>query len=82
MPITLYIPRNSQHLEDNDKWTNRFTIKSETSNRVYVVAQNKDKRHWGCDCPGWKRHRTCKHLAALQLPAGERPYEVKLESGR
>lgn len=78
--LTIYTPSNSQHLEDNTQWTNRFTIKSETSNRVYVVAQHKTHRHWGCDCPGWKRHRTCKHLNVMQLPAYEKPFEAKLGS--
>ena len=77
LPI-LFIPRGTQHLSDNQQWTNRLEIKSETSNRLYIVAQNKDKRHWGCSCPGYKIHRKCKHLAALQLPAGERPYEVQI----
>jgi uncharacterized Zn finger protein len=77
LPI-LFIPRGTQHLPDNQQWTNRLEIKSETSNRLYIIAQNKDKRHWGCSCPGYKIHRRCKHLAALQLPAGERPYEVQI----
>jgi hypothetical protein len=62
-------------LPDSDQWINRFEIRSESSNRVYVIAQNKRKRHWACSCPGWKSHRKCKHLAALGLPAYERPYE-------
>ncbi len=66
-------------LPDNDQWTNRFEIRSETSNRVYILAQNKKKRHWSCSCPGWKRHRTCKHLASLLLPAYEKPLEVQVE---
>jgi uncharacterized Zn finger protein len=77
----LYIPRNAQHEADNDQWTNRFKIKSESSNRLYVIAQNKQKRHWACSCPGWKSHRTCKHLSTLALPAYEKPYEVQI-SGR
>jgi uncharacterized Zn finger protein len=46
---------------------------------VYVVAQHKTKRHFACSCPGWKRHRTCKHLASMQLPSYEKPHEVSLQ---
>ncbi len=65
-------------LPDNDQWQNRFTIKSESSNRLYIVSQHKTNKHWACSCPGWKAHRNCKHLAALQLPPKEEPYPVNL----
>lgn len=65
-------------LPDNDLWKNRFEIKSESSNRIYVIAQNKSKKHWGCSCPSWRIRRTCKHLATLNLPAFEKPMEVKM----
>jgi uncharacterized Zn finger protein len=71
----LYVPK-SDRLPPNDQWENRFEIRSESSNRVYVVAQHRTKRHWACSCPAWRVHRKCKHLAALALPAGERPHEV------
>jgi hypothetical protein len=58
-------------------WINHIEIKSETSNRVYVVAQHAEKRSWGCSCPGWRRHRHCKHLERLGLPSGEEPFEVE-----
>lgn len=58
-------------------WINRIEIKSETSNRVYVVSQHTAKRHWGCSCPGWRAHRQCKHLEQLGLPCGEVPFEVE-----
>jgi len=35
-------------LPDNDQWQYRFYVKSETSNRLYVIAQHKRKKHWGC----------------------------------
>jgi hypothetical protein len=53
-------------LPDNAQWKNRFKIESESSNRLYVIAQNKSKGHWGCSCMGWIRNRKCKHLTALQ----------------
>lgn len=55
-------------LPDNDQWTNRFEVHSETSSRVYIIAQNKANKTWGCSCMGWKRHRNCKHLGAV-MPA-------------
>jgi hypothetical protein len=73
---TLRIP--GDHLPDNDQWTNRFEIRSETSNRVYVVSQNIKKRFWACSCPSWRTRRYCKHLEAIGLPVLEKPYEVKL----
>ncbi len=63
-------------LPDNNQWENRFEIRSETTNRIYIIAQNKKKRHWGCSCPGWRRHRKCKHLRALGLPNYEKPFEL------
>ena len=74
--MTLHVPEGSKRLPDEKEWTNRFEIKSESSNRVYIVSQHKTKRHWGCSCPAWRTRRMCKHLRALQLPAGERPHEV------
>nr|WP_298659771.1 SWIM zinc finger family protein [uncultured Flavobacterium sp.] len=67
-------------LPDNSQWQNRFEIHSESSDRIYVISQNKAKRHWGCSCPAWRIHRKCKHLAAVNLPAFEQPYEVKILS--
>jgi len=72
----LRVPPDAEKLPDNAQWTNRFEIKSSTSDRVYIVAQHRIKRHFACSCPGWKRHRVCKHLAALQLPCYEKPHEV------
>lgn len=76
--VVLHIPRSAVMLPNNDQWENRFEIRSESSNRVYVVAQNIKKRHWACSCPGYKIHRKCKHLEAIGLPAHEHPYEAKL----
>jgi len=75
----IYISK-SIRLPDNDQWQNRFEVRSETSNRIYVIAQNKTKRFWGCSCMGWKRFRTCKHLAAVGVPNYERPFEVLVNS--
>ena len=68
-------------LPDNDQWTNRFEIRSETSNSLDKVAQNKRKRHWACSCRGFIRWRRCKHLDAIGLPCFEKPHEVGRLSG-
>ena len=47
-------------LPDNKGWTNRFSIKSESSSRLYTIAQNKANGTWGCSCKGWIRYRRCK----------------------
>jgi hypothetical protein len=59
--------RGKQKLPDNDQWTNRFEIESESSDRIYIVSQNKKTHEWGCSCPGWRTRRKCKHLSALNL---------------
>lgn len=65
-------------LPENDLWTNRFEIKSSSSDNIYIIAQNKKHRHWGCSCPSYRTRRYCKHLTTLGLPEGERPFEVKI----
>jgi len=52
-------------LEDNAQYKNRFEIKSESSNRLYIIAQNKKTSVWSCSCPGWIIHRRCKHLKSV-----------------
>jgi hypothetical protein len=49
-------------LPDNDRWTNRFEIRSQSSDRRYTIAQQRADGVWGCSCPGWTHHRRCKHL--------------------
>ena len=71
--VTLRIPRDSRRLPPNKQWENRFEVRSSSSNRIYVIAQHRERRHWGCSCPGWRR---CEHLQELALPNHERPHEV------
>ena len=70
--------RRELALPDNDQWQHRFEIHSSSSDRVYVISQNKKHRHWACSCPGYKIHRKCKHLEALGLPVKEKPHEVNV----
>jgi hypothetical protein len=67
-----------QLLPEGKLWTNRFYIKSESSGRLYTIAQNKTGRFWGCDCPGWIGHKHCKHLTALGLPGDYKPFEAQI----
>lgn len=78
LPAIVLPVRKSEMLEDNKLWKNRFEIHSESSDRVYIIAQNKEKGHMGCSCMGWRRYRTCKHLQALGLPGHEEPVNLKL----
>ncbi len=52
-------------LPDNKGWTNRFHIKSESSNRLYVIAQRQGESTFACSCPGWITRRKCKYLNAI-----------------
>ncbi|MEO7044306.1 MAG: hypothetical protein ABI091_03305 [Ferruginibacter sp.] len=74
---TIYISKEIS-LPDNDQWQHRFNIKSESSDRLYTIAQNKKHRHWGCSCMAYKRYRYCKHLTGIGLPVKETPYEPKI----
>ena len=76
--IVLRRPPGSIVLPDNTQYTNRFEIKSQSSNAIYTVAQSKSGRWWSCSCPGWIRHRKCKHLTALGLPGKQQPFEAAL----
>lgn len=67
-----------RRLPDNDQWKNRFQIKSESSNKLYTIAQHKSGLYWGCNCMGWVRHKSCKHLQTLGLPGHFQPFEATL----
>lgn len=70
--------RSEVALPDNDQFQFRFQVRSEISNSLYTIAQHKTGKWWGCDCPGWIRHKKCKHLAALGIPNYQQPYEPKI----
>jgi len=79
MAIVIHRPRGSLKLADNAAYVNRFEIKSESSDRIYTIAQSKSGRWWSCSCPGWISHRKCKHLTALGLPGHNQPFEALLK---
>jgi len=82
MPTSLVIrvPQD-RTMPDNAQYTHRFQIKSESSDRLYTVAQSKSGGWWSCSCPGWIRHKNCKHLTTLGLPGQHRPFEATLKAG-
>jgi hypothetical protein len=51
-------------LPPNKTHSNRMEIPSSDGRRMYVVAQA-NSGQWQCGCPGWIRHRHCKHLTAM-----------------
>jgi len=77
--IVIHKPAGTITLPDNNTYINRFEIKSSSSNRIYVIAQSKKGRWWSCSCPGWIRHRKCRHLEAMGLPSGQVPFEALLK---
>lgn len=80
-----YIVANSdlEILPDNAQYTNRFEIKSGSSNRIYTMAQRKSDGVLTCDCPGWRNarnghlNRTCKHVKILQPLLSEAEKVIK-----
>ena len=64
--LTIRKPAGAIALPDNDQWADRFEIRSESSNRKYIIARNKKTGQYGCSCPGYRiaKHgvRSCKHL--------------------
>ena len=76
--MVLHRPPGSALLPDNAQYTNRFEIRSSSSDAIYTVAQSKTGRWWACSCPGWIRYKKCKHLAALGLPGKHQAFEAAL----
>lgn len=77
--LTLVVERLNRggggvRIADNSPgWTNSIHIRSESSDRLYKVAQRTTDGSWACSCLGWitsakRGQRTCKHLQAM-LPA-------------
>ena len=71
--LTIQVPAGCDLQPDNASHTNRMEIRSESSDRLYIVAQAKDSGEWQCSCPGWifkraGKERNCKHLRAI-IPA-------------
>ncbi len=77
MPTLAVLKRKAEALlPDTATHENRFEIRSESSDAIYIIAQSKTGRWWSCGCHGWIRHKKCKHLEALGLPGKHKPYEA------
>lgn len=68
-------------LPDSDRYKHRMEIRSQSSTRLYVVSWDTATRAWACKCPGWIRHRHCKHLDEMR-PQLERATNLKQIGGR
>jgi hypothetical protein len=55
-------PYGAVSLPENSQWCERFSIRSESSNRLYIIAKNKKSGKYGCSCPSYRVRRWCKHL--------------------
>lgn len=76
------IPIDAIKEQDNTLYTNRFKIKSESSNRLYLVAQHKQSRKWTCSCTGWITRRYCKHLRSFGIPESQSHQREEMERKR
>jgi len=60
-------------LDDKPGWQHTMGVRSESSDRLYRVAQRRTDGVWGCNCPAWISAKgspkpPCKHLRPM-LPA-------------
>lgn len=79
--ISIIKPKSAVALPDNDQWCERFEIRSESSNRIYIVAKNKKSGKYGCSCPGYLTKRKCKHLLdGCGLDSSEIHGSINIES--
>lgn len=58
-----------ERLPDSDRYKYRFKVKSESSDRLYLISyDNADgSKYWTCSCRGNIRFGQCKHLTACGL---------------
>jgi hypothetical protein len=69
---------NLPALPDTERYQHRMYVKSETTDQLYIVAQNKKKKHWECECKRWiATRKQCKHLRAMGLPGDMTPFEIE-----
>lgn len=56
-----------ERLPDKEKFINRFSVKSGTLGKIYIVWQNSETGEWGCT--GWPPSKTnwaCKKMNTLK----------------
>lgn len=58
-----------QLFPDSDRYKVRFTVRSASSNQLYMVSFDNapGAQYWTCSCRGNIRHGQCKHLTAVGL---------------
>lgn len=62
------VPSNAiEVLPDSDRYKCRFKVRSESSNRLYLMSYDTAGSYWTCSCRGNIRHGQCKHLTAAGL---------------
>ena len=56
-------------LPDTDRYKCRYTVKSGSSNKLYMVSYDNapGAGYWTCSCFGNRRYGQCKHLTAAGL---------------
>ena len=63
-------PANAvETLPDTDRYKCRYTVKSGSSNKLYMVSYDSapGAGYWTCSCFGNRRYGQCKHLTAAGL---------------
>src|ERR1017187_8117740 len=73
---------DAELLPDTETHILRISVKSESSNRKYIVSKRDSSGNFECSCPGWTMHsprRNCKHLNAM-VPALEEVQKLLLSS--
>lgn len=68
-------------LPDTNTHKVRFDIRSSSSNRLYRVSVRKSNNVLECSCPGWCRHRKCKHIEAIAPTLSKLVDLLALEEG-
>jgi len=59
----------AEQLPDTKTHIHRMKIRSETSDREYIVSKrNTNIKRVECSCPGWIFRRNCKHVRAIAPP--------------
>jgi hypothetical protein len=56
-----------QTFPDTDRYKARFTVRSESSNNLYMISFDAapNAGYWTCSCRGNISHGQCKHLTAI-----------------
>jgi len=69
-------------LPDTNTHKLRFDVRSASSNRLYRVSIRKSTNQPECGCPGFIRHRHCKHLDAIAPTLKSAVELLALEEGK